>query len=192
VEPVTGTAAALNAILSDPGVVAEVVLREVPMLADEWGARDEDALVHSLGMNLLAALGRSARYPSITEFPVPRAAGWEGKLVRVDAAWFDRDTQRPVLLAEFERYSLDTVLEKLTNLYVAGHAFEAAPEVLLLCLWALDGETVETGWYAPGRPLAVPGGPVVEKPAGAHVVLAQAVFGRRGEDLYLLRLRRLG
>jgi hypothetical protein len=179
-------------MLADPAAVGEVIRREVPMLALEWGARDEDALVHSLGMNLLAALGRSAGYAAITEFPIPRAVAWEGKLVRVDAAWFDRDARRPILLAEFERYSLDTVLEKLANLYAAAHAFEIAPEVLLLCLWALDGETVETGWYAPGQPLAVPGGPVVEKPAGAALVLAQAVFGRRGEDLYLLRLRRLG
>ncbi len=188
----TNMAALLNQMLANPAVVHEVVQREVPMLSADWGARDEDALVHSLGMNLLAALGRSNRHPAIVEFPVPRAAPWQGKLVRVDADWFDPDTRQPVLLAEFERYSLETVLEKLTNLYVAAHAFDPVPEVLLLCVWAVDGAPVDSKWYAPGQALSVPDGPVVEKPAGTEVILAQAVFGRRGEDLYLLRLRRLG
>ena len=76
---------------------------------------------NTLGVNLFAALGRAAGYVGLAEFPVPRAHEWQHKLVRVDSAWFARSTRRPVALVEFERFSAETVLEKLTNLYVAAH-----------------------------------------------------------------------
>ena len=161
------------------------------MLRADWGAKDEDALVHTLGVNLLTGVGRSFGHVGIAEYPVPRAEQWQHKLVRVDSAWFDRSTRRLVLLAEFERFSRETAIEKLTNLYVASHASDATPQVLMLCLWSLDGVSVDTTWLNAEQPLAVPGGPPVEKPEGATVFIVHAVFGRREEHLHFLRLRRL-
>ena len=182
---------ALQNLLADPAVLQEVVGREVPMLGVDWGAKNEDALIHTLGINLLAAIGRVSGFLSLVEFPLPRAERWEKKLVRVDSVWFDPSSRQPILLAEFEHYSLDTVLHKLTNLYVAAHGCDKPPQVLLLCVWALDGEAVDARWYAPGRAMSVPGGPAVERPDGCQVLVVQAVFGRRREHLHLLRLRRL-
>lgn len=161
------------------------------MLSADWGAKDEDALIHTLGINLLAAMGRSCGFVSLVEFPVPRADPWQKKLVRVDSAWFDPSSRRPVLLAEFERFSRDTVLDKLTNLFVAAHGCETPPDLLLLCVWALDGEPVDVRWYTPGRAMSVAGGPAVEKPGSCQVMLVQAVFGRHRDVLHLLRLRRM-
>jgi hypothetical protein len=177
--------------LANPAGVQEVVQRDVPLLAADWGVKDEDALVHTLGINLLGSLGRAAGYIGLVEYPVPRAQRWQQKLVRVDAAWIDRQARRLAVLAEFERFSLDTALEKQTNLYVAAHGCEVPPEVLLLCVWAVDGMAVDISWCKTDGSLPVPGGPTVTRPAGSQFFLAHAVFGRRGEQLHFLRLRRL-
>lgn len=181
----------IQRLIDDPDIAQEAIQREVPMLRADWGAKDEDALVHSLGVNLLAALGRSSGYVGISEFPVPRAEQWQRKLVRVDSAWFDAATREVVLLAEFERFSRETAIEKLTNLFVAANGCDDVPEALVLVLWSLDGVSVDTPWLRTDRPLPVPGGPPVEKPTDVSVYLLHAVFGRRGEHLHFLRLRRL-
>jgi hypothetical protein len=181
----------LEHFLANPASVQEVIQRDVPLLASDWGAKDEDALVHTLGINLLGSLGRGADYIGLVEYPVPRAQRWQQKLVRVDAAWIDRHTRRLAVLAEFERFSLDTALEKQTNLYVAAHGCDVPPEALLLCVWAVDGMSIDTSWCKADRSLPVPGGPAVTRPVGSQFFLVQAVFGRRGEQLHFLRLRRL-
>ena len=112
---------AIAQLIANPAHVQQVIQCDVPMLASDWGAKDEDALVHTLGINLLGNLGRAAGYVGLIEYPVPRARRWQKKLVRVDAAWFDRHTRCPVVLAEFERFSREKILEKQTNLYVAAH-----------------------------------------------------------------------
>ena len=187
----TETLGNVNRVLGDAALVRDVIRRDVPMLAADWGARDEDALLHTLGINLLAGLARAAGYVGLAEFPVPRAPSWQRKLVRVDAAWFDRATRRPVVLAEFERFALETVLEKLTNLYVAAHGCEIAPDLLLLCIWALDGAAVDVKWFDADRSLTVAGGPVVRRPVSSHVMVLQAVLGRRSDTLHFVRFRRL-
>ena len=100
---------------ADPAHVRSVIENDVPLLAADWGAKDEGALIHSLGLHLLASLGRAVGYVGLPEFPVPRARQWQKKAVRVDCAWIDRQARRPVLLAD------------------------PVPEVLVLCIWALDG-----------------------------------------------------
>jgi hypothetical protein len=183
--------ARVDRLLTDSILIEEVIRRDVPMLAQDWGAKDEDALLHTLGINLFAGLGRAVGFIGLAEFPIPRATQWQRKLVRVDSAWFDRETRRPTVLVEFERYSMETVLEKLTNLYVAAHGCETIPEVLLLCLWAMDGDPVDTKWFDPSRALPVTGGPMVRRPDVSSVVLMQAVIGRQADALHLVRLRRL-
>ncbi len=182
---------AIEQLLADPAHVQHIIQHDVPMLASDWGAKDEDALIHTLGINLLGSLGRAAGYMSLIEYPVPRAQRWQKKLVRVDAAWVEHHTREPAVLVEFERFSMDTVLAKQTNLYVAAHGCAVSPAVLLLCIWTLDGATVNTSWYEVDSPLPVPGGPSVMRPASSYMVLVQAVFGCHGERLHFLRFRRL-
>ena len=182
---------AIEQLIADPAHAQYIVQRDVPMLASDWGAKDEDALIHTLGINVLGSMGRAAGYMSLIEYPVPRAQRWQKKLVRVDAAWIDRHTRQPAVLVEFERFAMDTVLAKQTNLYVAAHGCAVPPAVLLLCMWALDGVPVNTSWYEVGRPLPVPGGPSVTQPESSCMLLVQAVLGCRGERLHFLRFRRL-
>ena len=181
----------IERLVLDPQILQDVITRDVPMLSADWGVRDEDALVHTCGVNLFAGLGRAGGFAALTEFPVPRAEQWQKKLVRVDSAWFDRSTRRPVVLVEFERLSSQRAMEKMVNLCVAARATEEPPDVLLLCLWALDGERLETGWFDPDRPMTVRGGPAVCRPAESTCILTQAVFGRSSDQLHLVKLRRL-
>jgi len=182
---------ALEQVVLDETRVASVLRREVPLLGIEWETEDKDALVHTLGMNFLAALGREAGYVALVEYPVPRAKRWDKKLVRVDCAWIDREEKRPVLLGEFERYDGEAgALEKVANLLVAARGLRKPPEKLLLCLWALDGVSVGVPSYRPGEPLSVSGGPPVTCPEGSEIVLLHAVFGQRRGDFHFLRFRR--
>ena len=181
----------IDRMLTDPATVQGVIRQDVPMLAADWGVKDEDALLHTLGINLFACLGRAAGFVGLAEFPVPRAIQWQHKLVRVDSAWFDRSARRPTVLVEFERYSMETVLEKLTNLYVAAHGCEITPELLVLCIWAMDGDPVDTRWFDADRAMPVSGGPVVRRPDASSVMLIQAVIGRQAHALHFVRFRRL-
>lgn len=187
----TETLGNVNRVVGDVAIVHDVIRRDVPMLAADWGVRDEDALLHALGINFFAGLARAAGYVGLAEFPVPRAQQWQHKLVRVDSAWFDRATRRPVVLVEFERFSMETVLEKLTNLYVAAHGCEVAPDLLLLCIWARDGDPVDTKWFDANRSLLVSGGPAVRRPELSSIMLIHAVIGRQSDTLHFGRFRRL-
>ena len=187
----TDTLGNVNRVITDAAIVRDVIRRDVPMLSSDWGTKDEDALLHTLGINLFAGLARAGGYIGLVEFPVPRAQQWQRKLVRVDSAWFDRTTCRPLVLVEFERFSMETVLEKLTNLYVAAHGCEVAPDLLLLCVWALDGSPVDMKWFDSNRSLTVSGGPVVQRPDLSSVMVIQAVIGRQSDALHFVRFRRL-
>src|SRR5437879_12735890 len=79
-------AQALEQLIADPAHAQHIVQRDVAMLASDWGAKDEDAFIHTLGINLLGSMGKAAGYMSLIEYPVPRAQRWQKKLVRVDAA----------------------------------------------------------------------------------------------------------
>ena len=66
-------AQAIEQLIADPAHAQHIVQRDVPMLASDWGAKDEDALIHTLGINLLGSMGKAAGYMSLIEYPVPRA-----------------------------------------------------------------------------------------------------------------------
>jgi hypothetical protein len=183
---------AFRQVAFDAGQVQAVLQREVPLLCSDWGARDEDALVHSHGMNFLGALGRAAGFVGLVEYPVPHAERWPGKVVRVDAAWIDSAERRPRLLGEFERFTTEADAQgKLANLFVAAHAFSAPPELLVLCLWSLDGTSIGIGPYRPGASLNVAGGPPVTCPTGAKGIVVHAVFGRQKDLYHFIKFRGL-
>lgn len=182
----------INKIFLTPETTRDVVIRSVPLLSPEWGVKDEDALVHTLGTNLLAAIGREAGYIGLVEFPVPRAKEWPKKLVRVDSAWIDREEQRPKVLAEFQKWpSQADALDKVANLFVASNGLSTPAAVLILCLWSLDGAALPTIAFDQLDSLAVSGGPIVTCPACSKLIVLQAIFGRREQLLYLHSFRRI-
>lgn len=169
-----------------------VVETAVPLLSMQWGVKDEDALVHSLGANLLAAIGRACGYIGLVEFPAPRSQKWPKKLVRVDTAWIDPIEKRPILLAEFQKWVNETeAKEKAANLFVASHGFDKAVDALLLCLWSLDGQIPKSTAFDPYQPLAVSGGPNVGRPDQSKLFVLHALFGRKGDYFHLRSFRRI-
>ncbi len=73
----------------------------------DWGIEDRGVLIHSLGVTYLTLLGNRLNYVSVTEVPAPCEGKYDrvGNEIRSDAVWFDRITQAPIAIAEFERYS---------------------------------------------------------------------------------------
>lgn len=100
-----------------------------------------DGTVHSAGVSLLTVLGQTLGYEAYCEMPAPRKGRYAhvGDDVRSDSAWFDRNTARPVLLAEFERYSgqMDEggLQTKVKNLLLAHHRWGEMPECVVLAYW---------------------------------------------------------
>ncbi|MGD1917964.1 MAG: hypothetical protein ACFCAD_03205 [Pleurocapsa sp.] len=59
--------------------------------------------------------------------------------IRSDAVWFDRITQAPIAITEFERYSGNEdnlILEdKVKNLLLAHHRWSVKAELLIMAYW---------------------------------------------------------
>lgn len=112
----------------------------LPMWTD-WGVHDVGHLVHSLGCTFLTAVGRDLGFASISEVPAPR----EGPLahveedVRSDSVWWDRATQRVVLVAEFERYAgkQKDLSPKVETLLLAHQRWGCEDATLLLAYWSV-------------------------------------------------------
>lgn len=158
-----------------------------------WGVRDTGHLIHSLGCTFLTAVGRDLGFAPISEVPAPR----DGTLahveedVRSDSVWFDRETQRVALVAEFERYTgkRKDLSPKLETLLLAQQRWSCPDAILLLAYWSVGLVTLPDhtsltgiargGFQALGG-VRVPGNP------RARVVFFQFVL-RPGQD-ELLRL----
>lgn len=108
-----------------------------PMLTD-WGVRDQDVLVHSLGCSAWTALGQELGWMAVCECPVPTAYSAD---IRSDSVWFSRSSRAPEVLIEFERFDgtvrgeqkLD---EKVCNLLDAAARWGGAPKLLVLSAWS--------------------------------------------------------
>lgn len=115
----------------------DFVDRSYPMLSN-WGVRDQDVLVHSLGCSAWNELGSDLGFMAVTECPVPMTHGAD---IRSDSTWFNRSQRTPDVLIEFERFDgtdrgqkkLD---EKLCNLLEASMRWGDAPSVLILSAWS--------------------------------------------------------
>jgi hypothetical protein len=112
--------------LKDAGIqlTIEAAASHLPMWT-EWGIRDVSHLVHSLGCTFLTAIGRDLGVTVVSEVPAPRdgALAHVEEDVRSDSVWFDRQTRRVVLVAEFERYSgkQKDLSPKVETLLLAQH-----------------------------------------------------------------------
>ncbi len=115
---------------------------EFPMLA-RWGVPDFSQTIHSLGCNYLTAFGRSLNFLACTEYPIRLRQNTESSIVRADVAWWDRDTEQPLLIAEFERCEPGRAALSLTtkarNLLHAHRVLPPGPRVLLLMGWKRSG-----------------------------------------------------
>lgn len=115
----------------------DFVDRSYPMLSN-WGVRDQDVLVHSLGCSVWNELGSNLGFMAVTECPVPITHGAD---IRSDSTWFNRSQRTPEVLIEFERFDgtdrgqkkLD---EKLCNLLEASMRWGDLPSVLILSAWS--------------------------------------------------------
>lgn len=170
----------------------EVAASHLPMWT-QWGVRDVGHLVHSLGCTFLSAAGRDLGFASVSEAPAPR----QGSLVQVeedvrsDSVWFDRNTQRVVLIAEFERYAgkQKDLSPKVETLLLAHHRWGCENGTLLLAYWTVglvslpDHDNLRgivTGGFSAMGGVRVPGNPQ------AKLIFYQFVV-RAGRD-GLLRL----
>jgi len=115
----------------------DFVARTYPMLT-EWGVRDQDVLVHSLGCSAWTALGQELGLMAVCECPVPTAYSAD---IRSDSVWFSPSSRGPEVLVEFERFDgsargeqkLD---EKVCNLLDAAARWGGVPKLLVLSAWS--------------------------------------------------------
>ena len=170
------------------------VLRDAfPMLCD-WGVRDESVLVHSLGCNYLAELGRSLGFWAMNEFPV-RVNG--ARTIRPDAVWWNREDRSVRFLTEFERFTAgqETKLaDKAKNLLEVYHAAEPKPPVVLLMGWATSGTDLTLARKTVAA-IARDGfrnqdGKWVAGVASPNrFLLYFAIFGKKGDELQLISIQ---
>jgi hypothetical protein len=117
------------------------IARQLLPIWTNWGVMDEGVAIHSLGISYLTHVGQYLGYVSISEFPVSRQGTYAniGDDVRPDSIWFDRKTQNPFLIAEFERYSgIDDQAKlesKVANLLLAHHRLGETAKFLVLAYW---------------------------------------------------------
>ena len=139
-----------------------------------WGVRDAGHLVHSLGCTFLTGVGRDLGHAAVAEVPAPRHGplGHVQEDVRSDSVWFDREDQKVVLIAEFERYAgkQKDLGPKAETLLLAHQRWSRPDALLVLAYWTIGHVTVPDhnalrgiihggfdatgGVRVPGRPLA--------------------------------------
>jgi len=105
-----------------------------------WGVQDEDVFMHSIGCSVWNTLGHELGYMAVVEAPAPVAVGSD---IRSDSAWFEKKTNKPLVLIEFERYDgtsygKSKLSEKLDNLIEAASRWENMPELIVLSAWSKD------------------------------------------------------
>ena len=115
----------------------DLIARNHPMLTD-WGVRDEDVLIHSLGCSAWNSIGQELGYMAVCECPAPGAYSAD---IRSDSAWFSRASKKPEVLIEFERFDgtdrcVKKLDEKIRNLLDAADRWRQAPNLLVLSAWS--------------------------------------------------------
>ena len=117
------------------------------MLASS-GVRDSGPAIHSHFVSYLSALGNHLGYSAVTDSPLAYAPTGleqpEADLIRPDSTWYERESGRPLLIAEFERHEprlAGKLREKSQNLVAFYHQAAGAPSVILFIYWVLSGRT---------------------------------------------------
>ena len=126
----------------------EFVEHSFPMMSD-WGVKDEDTLIHSLGCSYWMELGHHLGYCGVVEVPAPLTYAIRSNHdVRSDAVWFDKKSQKPNLVVEFERYSGTNsdqikLTDKVKNLLLAHRRWNLAPDFVVLAYWTNGLKTLQ-------------------------------------------------
>jgi len=158
------------------------------------GLKDEDVLVHSIGCSVWNTLGHELGFMAVVEGPAPVASGND---IRSDSVWFDKGSNTPLVLIEFERYDgtergKGKLVEKLTNLMEAAMRWDNQPVLLVLSAWspglvsAPDFEELEK-MFLQGTQNSK--GSIVPKPSGCGLLLHRMIFDQEVDGL--LRLKRM-
>ena len=116
---------------------SDFLQRAFPALHD-WGIRDEDILMHSVGCSVWNTLGHELGFMAVVEAPAPLAVGND---IRSDSTWFRYEKWQPLVLVEFERYdgtarSKAKLEGKLSNLMEAAIRWGRRPRLLVLSAWS--------------------------------------------------------
>ena len=105
----------------------------------DWGVERSGVSIHSLGLSYLVHAGKELGFCAATEMPAPRKGHFEHITadVRSDSVWFDRDTEKVVLLVEFERFAgkQKDLSPKVENLLLAQHRWRNPEAILLMAYW---------------------------------------------------------
>ncbi len=113
--------------------------RELLPIWTDWGVQDSQVWVHSLGVSFWTLRGRQLGHVAMCEAPAPAGAPHSEVGFRLDSIWIDRRTQRPLLLAEFERYEGQQDAAKLSgkvqNLLIAHRRWDETASILTLSYW---------------------------------------------------------
>jgi hypothetical protein len=115
----------------------DFIARTYPMLTN-WGVRDEDVLVHSLGCSAWNTLGQELGFMAVSECPAPATYGAD---IRSDSTWFSLDHRRPTVLIEFERFESGVkgqqkLNDKIRNLLESAVRWGNRPSILILSIWS--------------------------------------------------------
>lgn len=156
-------------------------LAEAFPVLNKHGLRDEDVFVHSIGCSIWNTLGHELGYTAIVEGPAPVASGND---IRSDSVWFDKSSNTPIVLIEFERYDgtdrgRAKLVEKLTNLMEAAMRWGNQPKLLVLSAWSpglvsAPDFTYLENLFVSGRRNSK--GTYIPKPAGCNLLLHRMVF----------------
>jgi hypothetical protein len=164
-----------------------------PMLTD-WAVRDESILVHSLGCNYLAALGRNLGFWAINELPVRVPSE---KTVRPDAVWWTRPDRKVSFIAEFERYTPGQekkLTEKTCNLVETCQTLVGTPVVALLMGWTMAGTDLAEAAKASAAAFTGfrtnDGRWVSGFGSGHRFLQVFAIFGQRNGNIKVLRVQK--
>jgi hypothetical protein len=105
------------------------------------GLPDFSCNVHSFGCSYWTALGHHAGFSAICELPAPNVgvAAVMGDNVISDSAWFQKTSDHPEVLVEFERYSdaedEAKLVYKVQNLLLGYWRWSQQPQTLVLAYW---------------------------------------------------------
>jgi hypothetical protein len=140
------------------------------------GLPDFSCNVHSFGCSYWTALGHHAGFSAICELPAPNVgvAALMGDNVISDSGWFQKASDHPDVLVEFERYSdaddAAKLVSKVQNLLLGYWRWSQQPKTLVLAYWTKGlrnlpdhqamRATIRSGFTTAARE-RVPGSPAV-------------------------------
>jgi hypothetical protein len=145
-----GLAAAAEAYLREELKDGALRRHFFPMLSG-FGIRDYSDTVRSFTLNYLTAIGR--RVPGLTAiseypvFPNSKFNARDYREVKLGSVWFEKINNRPLLVAEFERYEdipgkSKSFREKLEDLLIGFHQLGGLPKIVLFVYWTYPGTNI--------------------------------------------------